>query len=256
MGEGLCTVDVNGPLTYMNRAGEELLGWREEELLGRVMHDVVHTRRPDGRPLPGEDCPLRAARRDSEVVRLEDEVFVRRDGSIVPVKITTAPFEIQDGARGSVVVFSDITAEKRDALRLREQIDRVTWAGRVRDALSEERFVLHAQPIVDLDTGATAQHELLIRMLGHDGELITPGRFLPAAEEYGLILDIDRWVVRQAAGLAAAGTRGRAQRLARLARRRRRSSRTSTALAVTGADAVADRRPRSPRPRCSRTTRG
>jgi PAS domain S-box-containing protein len=205
MGEGLCTMDVEGRLTYINRAGEELLGWRQDELLGRVMHDIVHTRRPDGSPLPIDECRLLSAGRDNAVARLDDEVFVRRDGSDVPVKITTAPFETEDGVRGSVVVFSDISAQKRDELRLREQIDKVTWAGRVRDALSEERFVLHAQPIIDLATGATVQHELLIRMLDREGQLVLPGQFIPAAEEYGLILDIDRWVVGEAVALAAEG---------------------------------------------------
>ena len=105
----------------------------------------------------------------------------------------------------------------------------MTWAGRVRDALDEDRFVLHAQPIIDLDTGETVQHELLIRMLDRDGELVAPGRFLPAAEEYGLIRDIDRWVSAQAVELAAAGHAVELNLSRALARRRRRCSRTSSA---------------------------
>jgi hypothetical protein len=108
-------------------------------------------------------------------VRLEDEVFVRRDGSDVPVKITSAPFETQEGVGGSVVVFSDISAQKRDALRLREQIDKVTWGGRVRDALNDERFVLQAQPIVDVASGVIEQHELLVRMLDRTASSSCPG---------------------------------------------------------------------------------
>jgi PAS domain S-box-containing protein len=237
MGEGLCTMDPEGRLTYINRAGEELLGWRQDELLGRVMHDIVHTRRSDGRPLSIGECPLRAACRDNAVVRLDDEVFVRRDGSELPVKLTSAPFETQDGVTGSVVVFSDITAQKREALRLREQIDKVAWAGRVRDALVDGRFVLHAQPIVDVATGATTQHELLVRMVGHDGELILPGRFIPAAEEYGLIADVDRWVLREAVGLAAQGHAIELNLSARSLATPAILEDLQQALAVTGADA-------------------
>ncbi len=58
---------------------------------------------------------------------------------------------------------------------------------------------------MDLRTAEISQHELLIRMNDENGGLILPGRFLPAAEEFGLILDIDRWVVEQSVMLARAG---------------------------------------------------
>ena len=75
---------------------------------------------------------------------------------------------------------------------------RMHWVERIREALLEDRFVLHAQPILDLRTGVVAQYELLVRMLDDDGELIPPGAFLQAAERFGLIQDIDRWVVARA----------------------------------------------------------
>jgi diguanylate cyclase (GGDEF)-like protein/PAS domain S-box-containing protein len=78
-----------------------------------------------------------------------------------------------------------------------------TWAQRIRDALEDDRFVLHWQPILDLSTGAISQGELLLRMRGDDDELIYPGAFLPAAERLGLIHEIDRWVVRRAIHLIA-----------------------------------------------------
>jgi diguanylate cyclase (GGDEF)-like protein/PAS domain S-box-containing protein len=83
----------------------------------------------------------------------------------------------------------------------------VTWVERIRDALAEGRFVLYAQPMLDLRTGATLYHELLIRMLSDDGELIAPGAFLPSAERFGLIVDIDRWVTREGLELARRGER-------------------------------------------------
>ncbi len=54
-------------------------------------------------------------------------------------------------------------------------------------------------------TGETVQHELLLRMRSEDGEIIAPGEFLPAAERYGLISEIDRWVIRQAVQIASEG---------------------------------------------------
>lgn len=81
----------------------------------------------------------------------------------------------------------------------------VVWLGRLRRALNHSGFVLFAQPIVEVATGTVVQHELLLRLTGKGGRLIAPGAFLPIAERYGLIADVDRWVLTQAAGLSAAG---------------------------------------------------
>jgi EAL domain-containing protein (putative c-di-GMP-specific phosphodiesterase class I) len=59
-------------------------------------------------------------------------------------------------------------------------------------------WVLYAQPILDVVTGETVQHELLVRMIGVDGEIIAPGAFLP---------EIDRRVFKLVMGYAAAGHR-------------------------------------------------
>ncbi len=83
----------------------------------------------------------------------------------------------------------------------------MTWMQRIRTALEQDHFVLHAQPIVDLASGAVSHHELLIRMRDDDGRLIGPDAFLPTAERFGLINAIDRWVGRTAVSLAAAGHR-------------------------------------------------
>jgi EAL domain-containing protein (putative c-di-GMP-specific phosphodiesterase class I) len=80
---------------------------------------------------------------------------------------------------------------------------RMRWLERIREALEEDRFVLHAQPILDLRTGEIAQHELLIRMVDDHGDLIPPGTFLQVAERFDLIQDIDRWVAGRALELIA-----------------------------------------------------
>jgi diguanylate cyclase (GGDEF)-like protein/PAS domain S-box-containing protein len=68
----------------------------------------------------------------------------------------------------------------------------------IREALARGRFVLHAQPILDLKTNDVVQYELLIRMLDEKNQLVPPASFLYTAERFGLIRSIDRWVVRQA----------------------------------------------------------
>ena len=132
--------------------------------------------------------------------------YVRPDGSEVWASISVV--SVRD-PNGSVdVLFGqmvDITDRKAREAELNAQLDEIAGLGEIRRAFAEDRFELHAQPIVDLATGATVQRELLIRMRATDGSLIPPGDFLPAAEKYGAILDIDRWVIGQGAELAGRG---------------------------------------------------
>jgi EAL domain-containing protein (putative c-di-GMP-specific phosphodiesterase class I) len=81
-------------------------------------------------------------------------------------------------------------------------LHRRPWLERLRRALAEGLFVLHFQPIVSLRDGRVSHHEALVRLADEpDGRLVAPGRFLPAAERYGLIREIDRMVLDQVAAL-------------------------------------------------------
>jgi PAS domain S-box-containing protein len=205
MGEGLFTLDPGGRLIYMNETAENLLGWPAEDLQGQVMHEVTHSQHPDGTPFPIEECPILSAQRDGVTVHMEDEVFLARDGSMLPVDYTAAPLLTEDGVGGCVVVFEDITERKARQASLQADADTLSWIARIQDALSEDRLVLYAQPIVDVVSGEVIQRELLLRMEERDGEVIAPGAFLPIAEEWGLIADIDRWVIERAIAIAAQG---------------------------------------------------
>jgi diguanylate cyclase (GGDEF)-like protein/PAS domain S-box-containing protein len=80
---------------------------------------------------------------------------------------------------------------------------RISWQQRVREAIENDRFALHAQPIMDLADGRTSQYELLLRLDRGDGEFVLPGQFLDVAERSGQIQEIDRWVVLRAIDLLA-----------------------------------------------------
>lgn len=205
MGEGLCTVDDEGSIAYLNAAAEQMLGWTIDEVRGRQLHETTHFRHPDGSDYAAADCPLVHARAVGELLRVEHDVFIRKDGSELPVAYTSAPIEMHDGMRGAVIVFTDISERERRQAEIERDLEALAWLSRIREALAEDRFVLHAQPIIDLRTGETVQHELLIRMVDESGGLVPPGAFLPVAEQYGAIREIDRWVIRQAARLAGQG---------------------------------------------------
>jgi EAL domain-containing protein (putative c-di-GMP-specific phosphodiesterase class I) len=81
------------------------------------------------------------------------------------------------------------------------------WVQRIRTALAEERFVLYGQPIVELKTGEVSHSELLVRMVSDDGDVIPPSAFIPTAERFGLINELDRWVTGEGMRLAERGKR-------------------------------------------------
>jgi PAS domain S-box-containing protein len=207
VGEGVFALDTDGRVTYMNNAAQELLGWSLEQLEGRVMHPITHSRRADGSDHPIEQSAILRCARDGQRVRVADDVFIRADGSQLPVAYTAAPFATDQGIEGCVVVFGDISERKATEMQERRDRERRSWVTRVQESLENDGFELYAQPIVDLNSSAVVQQELLIRMKPLDGSdtMISPGLFLPAAEESGLIAQIDRWVINRAVELAATG---------------------------------------------------
>lgn len=72
------------------------------------------------------------------------------------------------------------------------------WASRVREMLEHDRFQLVYQPIMSLNNDQVQDYEVLVRMVCDDGEIILPGGFMPAAERFGLIHSVDRWIVHRA----------------------------------------------------------
>lgn len=82
--------------------------------------------------------------------------------------------------------------------------ERRAWSERVRQATERGLFVLVSQPIVNMKSGETTQHEVLVRMRDEGGGLVQPAAFLATAERFGLIGGIDRWVTQQAVRLIAA----------------------------------------------------
>jgi len=115
----------------------------------------------------------------------------------VLVNADLAMYAAKTSGRDRVVVYTAPEARKARAMA------RLTWSQRIQDALERDRFVLHLQPILELATGQIKHGELLLRMKGDRGKLIAPGAFLPAAERFGLIHAIDRWVVARAIQLIA-----------------------------------------------------
>ncbi|MHB1570327.1 MAG: EAL domain-containing protein [Solirubrobacteraceae bacterium] len=146
--------------------------------------------------------------------RVAADVLARKNGAMFPVAYSGAPAaypaaRLHQGTtvRGAVVVFGDVANEHAERTRAKRRVNGLGWVGRIRDALDEHRLALYSQPIVPLSTSGPRSGELLLRMIGPNGEVILPGSFLPVAERYGQIWEIDQWVISQAAVVAASGRR-------------------------------------------------
>ena len=82
---------------------------------------------------------------------------------------------------------------------LQKRFGEMGWVQKIRDALEQDRFVLHAQEIRALAQEEPGLYvELLLRLQDEAGRIVPPDQFIPAAERYGLMSLIDRWVVRAA----------------------------------------------------------
>lgn len=199
---GICVTSVeDGRFLYVNDMVCTLLGLSREQLLDLTILDVMR---------PEDHAGAMAARQamvDGVITAHKAErSYPRPDGSSLWAVIRVTPIRDESGA--VTAFFShlvDVTERKQREERLASYTSDAVWLGRIRDAIDNSRFVLYSQPIVDLRTGETVQRELLLRMRDEDGTIIPPGAFLPVAERYGLIAEIDRWVIRKAGDLAAQG---------------------------------------------------
>jgi diguanylate cyclase (GGDEF)-like protein/PAS domain S-box-containing protein len=216
----LLIVDLDG-FKYINdtlghHAGDQLIiacasalreRLRETDVLARLGGDEFAVL------LPVESAPEAAVVAGAlvEIVRQRARGFGGQQAGNVTASIGVAAVDAATAGSGELMVSADLAMyEAKEAgrnqfavyhadgarqPRIRAQM---TWLQRLDRALAEERLVLHAQPIVDLRTRVTVRHEILLRMIGDDGELILPQTFLPAAERFGTITAIDRWVVTEA----------------------------------------------------------
>jgi PAS domain S-box-containing protein len=118
-GVGIYCVDLDGCITYINPAGESLLGWRADDLRGRHVHELIHHTRPDGTPFPRPECRLYEALTHGLSQEVLDDVFWAKDGTPVQVGHTIAPLNESGERVGAIVVFSENGRRRRDIDLLR-----------------------------------------------------------------------------------------------------------------------------------------
>jgi Amt family ammonium transporter len=110
-----------------------------------------------------------------------------------------ACYSAKDAGRNRIIVY------EKDSATTKHRLGEMQWVSRINRALDDGCLVLHAQPIVDInsDDKTIVAVEILVRMNSLDGELIPPGAFLPAAERYDLMERVDLWVIEEVMRLLA-----------------------------------------------------
>jgi PAS domain S-box-containing protein len=117
IGDAVIATDSNGKVTFMNSVAEGLTGWRSEEAEGRALVEVFRIFNEQTRQAVPN--PVEKVLREGAIVGLANHtVLARRDGSEVPIDDSAAPIRDRDGNLfGVVLVFRDVTNEKREAIR-------------------------------------------------------------------------------------------------------------------------------------------
>lgn len=183
---------------------------RDIDVLARMGGDefavlLPHTELGQGQAM-GER--LRAAVLDLDLLASKRRLHTTLSVGIAPVgdglsaedSLVAADFAMYEAKRHG----RNRTATSRQAITDDARTMHLGWLERLRGALADGRFELHAQPITNLRSGEVSCFELLLRMRESDGELLMPAAFIPTAERFGAITEIDRWVVREAIRILAA----------------------------------------------------
>src|SRR5580692_3732962 len=127
VGDGIYGIDLEGQVTFVNAAATQMLGYKQEEMLGHVMHNLIHHTRADGTPYDSADSPIRKSLTNFDTVRVSNEIFWRKDGTSFPVEYVARPqidsqSSDSEGMKplGVVVAFTD-TTERRALDRMKDE---------------------------------------------------------------------------------------------------------------------------------------
>lgn len=170
-GEGIYGVDAEGKTSFLNPAAERMLGWRAEELVGRVMHTAIHHSHEDGTPYSLKCCPIYAAFQDGDVHRVDDEVFWRKDGSSFAVEYTSTPILNGGKSIGAVTVFRDISERRKTEQSLKVALEQVE---QLKERLELENAHLQAELSEDSKHGEIVGISSVVKRILRQVDLVAP----------------------------------------------------------------------------------
>lgn len=113
IGDGIIATDNIGRITMVNESACETLGWREKELVGKMIMEIIPMQDENGKSVPVEERPItKVLSKQREIVTSRTHYYVKKDKSTFPVRFRVTPIIIDKKIVGIIEVFQDITREK------------------------------------------------------------------------------------------------------------------------------------------------
>lgn len=113
LGEGIYVIDEQGKLIFLNSEAEQILGWKEEELKGKFIHDLIHYENIDGIPIPSAECPIIKNIRTGGMYQSDEDTFIHKNGTKIPVSYKSTAISIDEEFTGYITAFQDISSHKK-----------------------------------------------------------------------------------------------------------------------------------------------
>jgi PAS domain S-box-containing protein len=170
VGDGICGIDLDGRMTFINQAGARALGYSPEELTGSDIHEIVHHSHADGTPYSRSTSPILQSMRKRESIRMRDEVFWRKDGTSIPVEYSASPLVEEGQISGMVVAFQDISERRRLEMMKDEFISTVSHE--LRTPLTSLRASLGLISSGSLDKRPEKQRQMVEMAIGNCDRLV------------------------------------------------------------------------------------
>jgi two-component system sensor histidine kinase/response regulator len=120
IGEGIYGINLQGILTFVNPAAQNMLGMWDDELIGKHYHEVIQHRKVDGSHLSKDESPIHIALKRGIVQEGENMLIKQSDNSMFPIEYIATPVIHQDEITGLVVSFNDITQRKQAEQELKK----------------------------------------------------------------------------------------------------------------------------------------
>ena len=137
LSDGVYATDLDCRITFINASAEQMLGWKENELIGKTMQEMVQSHLSEGEVISVQRSPEKRVIKDGEVID-ESGHFINREGLSFPVNYRSRPIVLDGKLIGALVSFQDISSLKHAESKLSEAYNHLN------ETLTELNFQKHA----------------------------------------------------------------------------------------------------------------
>ncbi len=121
-GEAILGVDKDGDIIFVNPVVEQITGYAREELLGKSHHVVLHRKDKAGSCLDESECLVRKTIEDG-MRRRDEQIFIRKDGSLIDVEVLAAPIKKAGRVQGAVISYYDISEQIKNRETIKRSLE-------------------------------------------------------------------------------------------------------------------------------------